>query len=254
MRACIASAVAAVLLAAIAQAAPEPQTFRPEWRVGDQWVVEMTVTDPQARDTKDAPPRPVRWQFEVLKPEKLGLVECHKVRVRTVEDPEAQPTAILWVDPKTMTLRQFQSQLPVPGGFRTVTESYAVADGQAAPVVGPLSALPIDLPLLTPGAAKGQTFSYEANSSPAGKKAVGEVGFLVDVEQKVEAADPKAVQDLLPADFRKDVEAKPLLEVRLKSPDREVRQLWQAQQPWPVYAKSGTTTARLVKFTPAPRN
>jgi hypothetical protein len=46
--------------------------------------------------------------------------------------------------------------------------------------------------------------------------------------------------------FSKSLTTRPVTEVRLKSLGREVRQLWQAQRPWPIYSDNGYTVARLV--------
>jgi hypothetical protein len=48
----------------------------------------------------------------------------------------------------------------------------------------------------------------------------------------------------------KDVKIKPVYEVRLKTPLQRVRQLWQADQPWPVVSDNGVTQARLIKVIP----
>lgn len=238
------------------------EQFRPKWKAGDKWVIETHSQSVQVRDEKveDEDKQPgVKWEFTVGKTEKIAGHDCYRVEVRCLEPGAAQPSSVLWIDQKTMTLRQFQTQIPVPGGFRTVTESYVVGEGQQAPVLGPLTALPIDLPLFTPGSSRATKFSYEAITGPAGKRAVGDVGFAVDIEQSIQPAKAEDLQKLLPQamsrDLSKDLEKKPVVDVKLKTPEREVRQLWQAGQPWPVYSDNGQTKAKLIKVTPAqPRN
>ena len=62
---------------------------------------------------------------------------------------------------------------------------------------------------------------------------------------------PAEVKGLLADEFAKDLRVRPAVEVRLKRFDRQVRQVWQAGLPWPVYTESGSTTARLIKVIPA---
>ena len=80
-----------------------------------------------------------------------------------------QPAVRLWADQETFALRQVETRLPVQGNYRTVTESYATNDDQASPVFGPLTALPVDLPLFLRDQTKALSdFSYEATGVPPG--------------------------------------------------------------------------------------
>jgi hypothetical protein len=239
-----------------AKGIPE-ERLKPAWKVGDQWEIE-TVTQPlQARtdfgaNPEPAKPDPVRWRFTVQKLDKLGSNQCFVVEIVSLPDPKSQPRTLLWVDAKALALRQMQTQLPIPGGFTTVTESYQFGDGQPAPVMGMLTALPVELPMFVAGKSGGkQTFSYDAFSGPAGKRAPSDVGFAVDITQSVEPVKLDQVKGLVPPDYTRDLQVKPLARVTLETPEREVSQIWQASQPWPVYSNNGSTTARLVKVTPA---
>src|SRR5262249_21406988 len=137
-----------------------------------------------------------------------------------------------------------------------VTESYDF-NGQSAPVMSPLTSIPLDMPLLSAGTAKSATgatkFSYSTVSGPGGKKALGDVGFAVEISQDVNEVKPDAVKDLIPPDFSKDVSTKPIKEVKLSTEDRNVRQLWKDDMPWPVYSNNGTTTSKLKSVT-MPKN
>ncbi len=230
------------------------QRLKPNWQLGDKWVVE-TITQPlQMREgtTRRMAARPIQWQFTVQRFEKSLNQDYYRVEIRCMLRGRPQPMTVLWVDRKSHILRKIQTQIPVPGGFRTITENYEFASGQPSPVLGPLSALPIDLPLLMDGQAKGsQKFTYEANTSLSGTKAVGEVGFAYEVEQEVSPANAEQVKGLLNDTFAKDLKRRPVVEVKLKGPGREVRQLWQPGLPWPAYTESGPTVSRLVKVIPA---
>ena len=108
--------------------------------------------------------------------------------------------------------------------------------------------MPLDLPLFRGGEAKGmETFSYETNVGQAGTKALGNVGFLYEIQQQSSVADAGQIKGLIDDGFSKDIAAKPVVEVNLKRFDRQVRQLWQPGCPWPVYADNGCTTAKLIR-------
>lgn len=244
-----------VLAGAITAAAFQPQPAapaagelaKPNWKPGDSWTVEASTVPPQVRS--DVKPEPVRlrWRFRVARTEKLGGHDCFVVEADCLAGGR-QPKATLWVDQQSLALRQFQTEVPAPGGFRTLTESYEFEGGQPAPVMGPLAALPIDLPVFLPGGTRGlNKFTYEAHSGYAGRKAVGEVGFAVEIEQQVSPARAEAVKGLVGADYQKSLPTRPVFEVHLKSAQREVRQVWQAGRPWPIYSNNGVTTARLLE-------
>ena len=254
---------ALVLVAKPDKGKVDGQDLKPQWTVGDQWVVETQNQQAQARtenplktDKPDSPDKQaaVQWKFTVQKEEKLGDAKCLRVEVKPIIEGK-QPVTTVWVDAKSMTIRQYQTQLHVQGAYRTITESYQLQDGQPSPVLCPGSALPMDLPLFQKGEAKGEdTFVYEAVIGPAGAKDPSDIGFLTEVKQKMKTLKPDEVKDLLADDFSKDLDSKPVVEVELKTPEKTVRQLWRQQMPWPVYVDNGLTQARLVKYTPAKKN
>lgn len=226
------------------------QRVKPRWQTGDRWIVETTTQQQQKRRELNGAeePQTVRWQFQVGQTEKLSGRNCHKVKVRCLAKGR-QPVTTLWVDCESMALRQLETQFPVRSGFRTVVESYDFPGNQPTPVLGPLSALPIDLPLFVGGNRKATgEFTYDAISGPAGAKAVGDVAFSFSVTQNVSTPDAKQVKSLVPEMFAKQLDNRPLLGVRLKSADnRQVDQIWKAGEPWPLYSNNGITTSRLVK-------
>ncbi len=230
----------------------DAEQYKPQWKTGDQWVVETASLKLQSRTAaKPERGKPLQWQFTVKGTEKLAETPCYKVEVRCLEGKN-QPVTVLWVDQRSMTLRQVQSQIMVQGNYRTVTESYQFKD-RAAPVLAPLTALPLDLPVFPAGAqAKGisEDFTYKSTIGD-GTKSLENLSFQFKVEQQMSPADPKEAKGLLADDFAKSIEAKPVLDVKIKSFDRNVRQLWQPKLPWPAYTDNGQTVAKLVKVTPA---
>ena len=226
----------------------DPEGFRPVWQVGQRWTVETESVQIQVRrEATDQPVvQKVRWQFHVQATEPLDGRDCFKLAI-TCASANDQPATVLWVDRQTMTLRQLQTQLQTPDGRRTVTESYRADSGQPFPAFAPLSVPPLELPLFLAGTKGTQTFSYEASSGPPGVKAVGDLGFAFSVRQDLQQVDEDQVKELLPADFTKGLEKKPILEVRLKAGRSQVRQLWQPGLPWPVFSDNGAAKSRLVK-------
>lgn len=255
-------AVGGLAGALAARAADQPQRdtrspsfdqLIPRWELGDSWIVE-TVSQPlQTRGDASAPSRlkPIQWQFAVQRYEKTLSDDCYRVEVKCLAEGQ-QPTTVLWVDKKSLAIRQIQTQIPTADGFQAVTQSYEFSSGQPSPVLGPLSALPLDLPLFSGNQSKGmQTFMYETHAGKPGEKAVGELGFAHQVEQQVESVATEQVKGLVHETYTKSLSAQPVVEVKLKSGERQVRQLWQPGLPWPVYSKNGSTECRLIKVIPA---
>jgi hypothetical protein len=235
---------------------PPPAKNNERWQVGMKWVVETTTDLAQLGDVKDKKPKaePIQWQFSVLKPEKVHGHDCYRLEVERLIDGKTDPKmpmTTVWADAQSLALRQIRTEFVVQGQTREVTESYEFEDGQPAPVMSPLTSIPLDFPLMRAGTAKGNgKFSYAAISGPGGKKALGDVGFAVEINQDITEAKPDAIKGLVGEDFSKDLGAKPITEVNLSTGDRSVRQLWKGDMPWPVYSNNGTTTSKLIKVTP----
>ena len=226
----------------------------PRWELGDQWIVETVSQPRQVRGESSAESRirPIQWQFAVQRFEKALTDDCYRLEVKCLAEGVPRPATVLWVDKKTRAIRKIQTQIPVPEGFQTITQSYAFSSGQPAAVLGPLSALPLDLPRFSGGEAKGmQTFMYETHGGLPGQKEVGELGFAHQVEQQVTPVASEQVKGLIHETYTKSLTEQPVVEVQLKSGDRQVRQLWQPGSPWPVYSKNGSTECRLIKVIPA---
>ena len=228
--------------------------FRPKWKVGDAWIIETQSRQVQAREATD-PARlstKLQWKFTVRGIEKLGGRDCFRLGAECLSQQRPQPNVTVWIDTAALALRQIQTQVQVGGEMRTLTESYQFAGEQPTPVLSPLTALPIDLPLFLAGETKGtQTFQYESIPGPAGTKNVGDVGFAFQIEQGMTPADAEKAKGLLNEDFAKSLTTQPVVEVRLKTIDRQVKQLWRTKLPWPAYSDNGTTVARLIKVLPA---
>jgi hypothetical protein len=233
---------------------PQPDKTNARWQVGMKWVVETTTDLTQLGDEAKKKPQktePINWQFTVVKIEKVHGHDCFRVKVERLvgEGDKAEPVppvTTIWADAQNLTLRQIRTEFVVQGQIREVTESYEFGNGQPAPVMSPLTSIPLDMPLLRPGgatkAAGSETFSYAANSGPAGKKALGDVGFAVEIKQDVVEV-PAGAKALGGPDFT----------VKMSSGDRTVTQEWKNDKPWPETSNNGTTTSKLKSVT-MPKN
>ena len=74
-------------------------TIRPQWKVGDQWIVETATRSLQARsrnaDSGDDLVR-TRWKFTVAKQEKLGGRDVLRIDIRCLDRRARQPGAMIW--------------------------------------------------------------------------------------------------------------------------------------------------------------
>jgi hypothetical protein len=241
------------LLGAVAMGGEQidAEAYRPVWKVGQQWIVEIVSLQLQVRH--DLPPAQpstkVRWRFAVRSIDTVDGRECFRVEIKCLASQSPEPETVMWVDQQTMTLRKVQTRLAIAGGSRTITESYHAPSGQPFPALAPLTVPPIELPLFLSGAKGTQTFTYEATSGPEGIKGVGDIGFTFAVEQQLASPDADEIKGLLPEDYTKGIQQKPTVEVRLNTPRTKVRQLWQRGYPWPLYSSNGVASARLIEVT-----
>lgn len=231
----------------VSKRSPE-ETLKPSWKVGQRWIVE-TVSTPM--HTSDAEPaakgKPVKWQFKVTKKEKVGERDCFRVDI-TCQSVEDAPKTTIWVDAKSLALRQIEAGMLVQGEVRRVKERYDFEDGSPSPVIGPLSALPLDLPLFSTVRPRSGKFGYKAVTLDGDGKPEEDAPFAVEVEQQFTPMKLAEARGLLNEDEK--AKAPSTYEVKLKSPEREIRQLWRPGMPWPSYSNNGSTTARLIKVLP----
>ncbi|MFO0819460.1 MAG: hypothetical protein U1A77_16045 [Pirellulales bacterium] len=232
------------------------EKLRPTWRVGDRWVIETQTQPVQRREAiaKDAPAaKPLTWRFTVQAEEQVAQRPCFRVLIECVDVNVQAPVTRLWVDRESYALRQIQTQQTIAGEVRTMTESYEFPTGQPSPVVVATSVvLPVDLPVFQQADTKGsKTFEFEAIQGAAGVKALDDLSFSYSIEQNVNSAQEDQVKGLLHEEFTKTLTREPIANVQLSAGQRKVRQLWQANLPWPAFSDNGVTRSRLVKVEPA---
>ena len=227
-----------------------PNFATPQWQVGSAWTVQTQSRQVQARrepgPVNQAPA--VQWRFTVLPMDKIGDSECYHVRATCEQAGRPQPATELWVDRKTQALLRVTTQLPTPAGFQSVTQDFKHQQGNVSPVVGPLSALPIDWPTFSAEPAKAaKEYSYKALSG--GQEKSGGIAFEQKVRQATRSVPVSGVKGLLDEHVAKQKSDDNLREVVLDDGHRVVRQLWQPGMPWPSFCDNGVTVAKLTGVT-----
>lgn len=155
--------------AACPAADPPPELrIRPNWQVGDRWLVETQALDsPIAQPDAKAVDAPLTWRFTVAAREKIADRDCFRLEARPELGDSPQPLTTLWIDCQTYTLRQSRTEIPVQAELRAITEHYQFAEGLAAPVFGPMTGLPVDLPIFSNLKPRAGAFSYTVSDGPA---------------------------------------------------------------------------------------
>jgi hypothetical protein len=232
-----------------AATSPATSVERPNWQLGDHWVIE-TLTDRIQGGEPVGTSKPVslRWEFKVAKYEKIQGRDCYRLEVDCLTRGKNRPQSTVWCDRETLFLRQFQTQVIFNGGYHTVQESYDCATGQTTPVLASTNVLPLAIPAFLPKGAKGDSFIYVSQPLPAGAKDSNVIRFSHHVKQEIVPAGAKSLENL-PEKYAKALDRGPVTEVRLSDGSQTVVQLWQKGSPWPVYAENGRTRAWLVPTT-----
>lgn len=220
---------------------------RPQWNLGDRWIIETLTEQIQGNEPRTGEKAPrIRWEFRVAKLEKVAGADCYRIDIECLAQGRVRPKASVWCDKQTLFLRQFETQVAFRGRYYTVQESYDCAKGELAPVMASVNVLPIGLPAFLPQGAKSlEGFTYTSAPLPAGVKDATTIRFAHTIRQDVRAPGAKSLKQV-PQLFAKDIQAKPLTEVQLAEGKQTMTQLWQKGLPWPVYAENGRTQAWLV--------
>lgn len=244
--------VTCLTLAAIAEDKPDVDALasveQPKWSVGDTWTIETVSEKIQGREITPARKSPpIRWQFRVAELEKLAGRDCYRIEVECLARGRIRPKSVMWVDEESGFLRQYQTELAVNGKMRPIVESYDHAKGEPAPVVTPISAVPIVMPAFVKKGSKTVSFTYTSAPVPAGAKAkdLGMTSFAYEVSQTASIAGSKALE-VIPRGLSKAIDDKPVTQVNITTPHERVTQLWQPGKPWPVFVDNGVTKAYLV--------
>jgi hypothetical protein len=178
--------------------------------------------------------------------EEVNGKECYRIEISPAGKDKARqgPMTKFWADKDTLNLRKLETQRRVRGKLRTLSQSYEPTGAKSVAVMGLSNAIPIDIPSFSSERLRGPS-TYKSFSGDGRKRGPGgAVGFVTEVKQEITPADPNRVNNLLGMRPRG---GSGMVEVRLKTPGRQVDQVWMQGSPWPSYSDNGTTVARLVQ-------
>ena len=234
--------------------------YGPAWRVGQTWTVE-TVALPQASPEafnadEETLGEPIRWRFTVDGENLLYGRKCFRATIVCQLESATKPTIQIWVDQKTKELVGVKSTTDFGDRKLTICEAY-LGGPQETGALGPLTALPLDMPYFKPG------FGAELKGLEATDEIEG-LRFVSDEDFELDAPQTKSLSDATPTFARKirqkatrlqttkaigdrEYNAESMLyEVSLDGGDVQVNQIWAPNQPWPLVSENGATRATLI--------
>ncbi len=226
------------------QVQEDADTLHRRWEIGDQWIIQTDIR--QAQYSADRGPIPSsQWEYVVVGIENVDDVSCFRVDVRHIRGPQPQLVATFWANCESLTLVRCETHLPSQGRIRTVVQRYQFDGGSTGPSLGPLTAVPIDLPQLSADPVANQVEKSFVRSTGSEKNGV--IAFRSTVQQTVKQLAADEAKPFLAGGLAKDLKDQPLHDVTLQGDYRRVRQLWRDGLPWPVYSDDGRVTAVLVE-------
>ena len=241
-----ATCLACFLLGSLGANAPAAnwERFQPAWRVGDAWVVE-TVGRHFVRPANAGPSSTRRWRLVVSGLDALDHRKCWRVDVFRQPVASRRPTATLWYDEHSKTLRRTELAIDSPSGSRTVTESFHAPGGQPYPAMSSIATLPVSLPLFHSATKGTQSFFYVSGNGLPQEKSSSRIGFAHEVTQQIAETDDES-ENSAAVEFEKSAGPRELATVVIRGAKQTVRQTWQAGLPWPTTSVKEGVKSRLI--------
>ena len=213
---------------------PHPQAgqeFRPEWRLGDTWVVEARYRN--LAEAADAWLPPVRWRFHVRSRKEIAGEPCWMLHIVPLGRPDMKVQGVLWLSCRDLRPMRAADVFPVRGIARSRKREF---DGKRiTPLFSEGSMIPYDVPLFPLADDRGDRRGETGGATVAGEKAVtaAETTFVDQVTQSWKR---------IPGGF----------EVHLNDGGAKgvVRQVWRHGFPWAVRHSGLAVEARLVEPMP----
>lgn len=224
------------------------ELYRPHWQVGQSWTVETRTprlqigADPEPAKRESV----VRWQFRVEKIEKLGDEQCYVISATPQGVRPAGLQVQLWISVDDLALRQWEASVVASGRLVSSGETLTGRETPIYPAWIPFSVLPIAFPVWQELPVKhAQAYRYYAMPVNPHVKTGGDVSFLIPIEQQSDFSEEEFTKSALGLSPDQPCPAG-VVRVELRSPFGFCQQLWQAGQPWPVWATNGVSVSRLV--------
>lgn len=212
--------------------APADSTeFRPEWRLGDSWVVEARYRN--LAEAADAWLPPVRWRFHVRAQKEIAGEPCWMLHVVPLGRPDMKVQGVLWLSCRDLRPMRVADVFPVRGVAKSKKREFN--GPRITPLFSEGAMIPYDFPLFPLADDRGDRGGPETGATVAGEKAVtsGKTTFVDQVSQSWKR---------LPGGF----------EVFLNDGGAKgvVRQIWLRGYPWAVLHVGQAVEARLIEPMP----
>jgi hypothetical protein len=201
--------------------------FRPNWQVGQSWVVEATYLQGVPGATRWS--EPMLWQFEVKNRTQIEGQDCLVVYITPKDRPDWPHQAIVCV--AAGDLRPVKIIDLTSGREKPQARERRFNDGRMVPLIGDESLVPYTMPL----------FPLAANVEADEATNVATVG----VQHSIVADDVTFVEEVKQS-WRPNEKG---YTIRLETTGSQgtITQKWTAEQPWAVESTSAAMKCRLIE-------
>ena len=224
-----------------------PPKPRNRLAVRDHWRVRCSQLPIQQQDPSWTPAE--TWVFAVTGVERTP--DGPRLIVTVTKEGATKPSVRLQLDPDTQAILQAETQMPVPGGFRTFVERPEPGE----PFVSDVSPVPIALP-----APKTVTASVKTanQSSHAGDGPTPAFSFGRRFNQKTDPLDAGVGQAKIQRGMellRRRGEARleptgiPRYLTTIEGPGVRIEEVWDDTTPWPLYYETQSSRSWLVDYS-----
>ncbi|MCS7237124.1 MAG: outer membrane lipoprotein-sorting protein [Thermoguttaceae bacterium] len=222
--------------------------YKPSWQVGQSWIVETRTPLLQiGRELDQAKSEAIlRWKFTVEGTAELDNEKCYVLSARPQAAQSENLELRLWISTDRLLLRRWEASVIASGRPVRTGETLVAKESPNYPAWVPLTVLPVAFPCWEEVPVKHvHSYRYEVVPGHAEAKTPADVAFVVPVEQESDSPEERFTKSVLglPADHPSPAG---VVKIDVRSPIGHCQQLWQAGQPWPVWATNGISVSRLV--------
>ncbi|MFZ2958004.1 MAG: hypothetical protein WA705_14040 [Candidatus Ozemobacteraceae bacterium] len=206
--------------------------FRPEWHLGDSWIVEARYRN--LAEAADAWLPPVRWRFHVRAQKEIAGEPCWMLHIVPLGRPDMKVQGVLWLSCRDLRPMRVADVFPVRGIAKSKKREFS--GSRITPLFSEGAMIPYDFPLFPLADESHERSGSGTGTAVTGEKAVtsGEITFVDQVSQSWKHI-PGGFEVLLNDGGAKGI----------------VRQVWRPGYPWAVLHIGQAVEARLVEPRPA---
>ncbi|HOY68768.1 MAG TPA: hypothetical protein PLP29_17955 [Candidatus Ozemobacteraceae bacterium] len=223
---------------------PAREGFVPQWKIGDQWILEATYRDQRAPG--EVWMTPIRWTFHVKAKKNIHRTDCYVLHIYPKKS-RLKMQAILYLSVRD--LRPMRVIEIFPTAFGVKSREKPVDPFHAEPLIGDDTLVPYDLPvfpLMRTVLQRADGFGAYAAPEPKVYEKIRKVaGFSFKREMRQTDAKPDRQHADAFAAYRLGGETfqVELADSRLGTAQT---QLWQEGSPWAISTESRNRRVRLV--------